>query len=237
MLASCAILFAQDETPKPVIYNQHKNEIAIDFQNLLHKIGNNVVAFAGTNLIYKKRFGEKRFVSVNEKKALRFQLGGYVDTPISSDTISNQLEFPASSYFNIKDSYTNLTTSIGIEWQKQYEERLQLFYGFDIGASYYRSSGIQSYTISSSSSTFTEGLSKDVRFPVYGFLGFKVFLHPRFSVSIESSINAGIGFEKNTLTRHDANAVEQKLLLRSDKRTEFIFNIDYLRYLNLSYYF
>lgn len=238
MLTFCALLFAQEEAPKPIIYNQHKNEIAIDFQSLLHKVGSDAILVSGTNLIYKRRFGEKRFVSVNEKKALRFQLGGNVDVPISTDTVLNQGGFPVTSFFNNNNSYTRLTTSIGIEWQKQIEPRLQLFYGVDLGGSYQRSKGVQSLTyISGTLTSYTEGISNSIGIPVNGFMGIKVFIHPRFSASIESSVLLGINFEENTSNRHYFDNFSPTELLRSDKRSEFYFGMDYLRYLNLSYYF
>jgi len=68
-------------------WNKHRHEVGLDFQFLDRDLR---LRFIGSNLIYKKHIGEKKFISRNEKKALRLQIGGFVDYPIGKqDSLEN----------------------------------------------------------------------------------------------------------------------------------------------------
>lgn len=234
-------LFGQEEKKtekeKTVIYNQFKNEIGIDFQGLFNRsyLGNSVI---GTNFIYKRRIGEKKFVSVNEKKVLRFQIGGSGDIPISTDTLDNRKNgTPILNQFTLEDSYFSLRTTIGLEWQRQFK-KFQLFYGFDSGVTYTKDTGISSASYSSGNLvSYREGINQNIGVPLNGFIGFKYFFNPRISISLESYMSTSINFAKITSTIHYTDPDQDARLLISGKRNDINFGFDYLRYLNLSYYF
>jgi hypothetical protein len=82
----------KENTKSEIKWNQYKNEIALDCKFLNKDLNLNSI---GTNLMYKKRFGEKKFISVTDKKSWRFQIGGYADYPLSSkDTFNFWGQYP-----------------------------------------------------------------------------------------------------------------------------------------------
>ena len=126
------LLWCQTEKENPkneIKWNQYKNEIALDCKFLNKDLN---LTSIGTNLIYKKRFGEKKFISVTDKKSWRFQIGGYADYPLSSKDTFNFF----GQYTRFLDYEKRISISLlaGIEWQKQMG-RFQLYYGLDSGIS------------------------------------------------------------------------------------------------------
>lgn len=240
-------LFAQNDEDnkkgKPI--NQYKNEIALDFQNAFRNLvngfsnGNNNSEAIATSLIFRRRIGEKKFISVNEKKALRFQLGGTFTIPISSEEIYDSTLTGAFNFLNIKESRTDVYSYIGIEWQRQFE-KLQVYYGLDSGVRYYEDVDVPVTVVSSSTGQINfwrEINSRSISIPLIGFAGIKYYFHPRFSVSYEMSFGVAIGFLKNRQDRFEPGIEGPAEREFNYRRTEISGNSDYLRYFNLSYHF
>lgn len=72
-----------------VQWNIYKNEIGLDFKLLDRDLK---LSSIGSNLIFKKRIGEKKYISKNSKKALRIQFGVQVSyLTASNDAIISEL--------------------------------------------------------------------------------------------------------------------------------------------------
>lgn len=215
-------------------WNIYKNEIGLDIQLLDRNLR---LATIGTNLIFKKHIGEKKFISKDEKKALRIQFGGYADYPVGKQDSLDRYAGLANVNFNEGKSL-NIRALIGIEWQKQIK-RLQLFYGFDTGVNY--SENVNPYSITWISSTgevigYSTNEESELRVPLYIFMGVKYFIHPRVSLSLESTVNVGIGWSKYNRINYD-NQFNETNVTAEAKRQEINLRTDYLRYLNVSFYF
>lgn len=240
-------LFAQNDEDKkkekPI--NQYKNEVVLDFQNAFRNLvngfsgNNNYSKEIATSLIFRRRIGEKKFISVNEKKALRFQLGGAFSVPISTEEIYDSTLTGSSNLLTIKESRTDVFSYVGIEWQRQFD-KLQVYYGIDSGVRYYKDLDVPVTVISSTSGQvnyWREIKYRSTSIPLIGFTGVKYYFHPRFSISYELSFGAAISFIKNRQDRFEPGIegpAEQEFNYR---RTEISGNSDYLRYFNVSYHF
>jgi hypothetical protein len=240
-------LFAQDDKDnkkeKPI--NQYKNEVALDFQNAFRNLingfsNNNSDSEAiATSLIFRRRIGEKKFISVNEKKALRFQLGGAFSVPISTEEIYDSTLTGTSNLLNIKESRTDVYSYIGIEWQRQFD-KLQIYYGIDSGVRYYKDLNVPAAVISSTTGQvnyWREIKNRSISITLIGFAGVKYYLHPRFSLSYELSFGAAISFIKNRQDRFEPGIQGPAEREFNYRRTEISGNSDYLRYFNISYHF
>ena len=236
-------LFGQ-EKEKPI--NHLKNEIALDFQNAFENLvngltidDNNSSNAIATSLIYRRRIGEKKFVSVNEKKALRFQIGGSFDLPLGSEEIVDNSITGTNNLLEINDKYVNSFIYIGMEWQRQFG-KWQLYYGMDTGINYYLNKDVFNIATASGSGQvifYRERNNRSTRIPLIGFGGLKYYLHPRFSLSYEMSFRVAVGFINNMQQRFEPDIEEPVETEFHYKRKEVSGNMDYLRYFNVSYYF
>lgn len=80
---------------------------------------------------------------------------------------------------------------------------------------------------------------KQLTLPLYGFIGAKYFIHPRISISLESSINVGVGLSSQEMTTYSnifgqGNVTIDKIKQKGGVLT---FNTNYLRYLNINFHF
>ena len=213
-------------------WNFYEKEIALDVKYLSRELNLNSI---GSNLIYKKRFGEKRFISLNDKKSYRFQIGGYSDisvNEIDSVTYGNTSIFTK----DIHDNSANIKGLFGVEWQKQIN-KLQLYYGFDTGIDFYLSTGFLYYnTYNGDLYSYRTQDEYRVGIPVFGFFGLKYFFHPRFSVGIESSIS--LGFFR-TVSKYSTIQINSAAPEYSDylKKYHIIFDVDYVRFINAAFHF
>lgn len=228
------LLWCQTEKENPkneIKWNQYKNEIALDCKFLNKDLN---LTSIGTNLIYKKRFGEKKFISVTDKKSWRFQIGGYADYPLSSkDTFNFFGQYPR---FINNQKILSIALIAGIEWQKQMG-RFQLYYGLDTGLSLNIANNPIDRLYYMDTTVFqaegTESLKAGI--PFIGFMGLKYFFHPRFSVAIESSVTLGVFYSKFTTIIHDQTLTE---IARYENKnsTNIIFDTNYLRFINVAFH-
>lgn len=236
------VLFSQgdkpkDEQKKETRWNVYKNEIALDFKFLNRDLN---LQSIGSNFIYKKRFGEKKFISLNEKKSWRFQIGGYANYPVSTqDTINATRTSYEHRNFNNIDMRINLLA--GIEFQRQFD-KLQLYYGFDSGVSYVLTVGPHSFRYYTNSFMEEYIRSEDSSFgiPIVGFIGLKYFFHPRFSLSIESALSIGVAWVRSEyLYYNNFNDIDKIELVKTEvaKRTDIRFGTNYLRFINAGFHF
>lgn len=191
----------------------------------------------GSNLIFKKHFGEKKFISNNEKKALRIQFGGFADYPVGKQDSLGSFSGLTNVDFNEGKSL-NIRALIGVEWQKQIK-RIQLFYGIDGGISY--SEQVDPYSITWFASNgviigYSTNDESELRVPFYMFMGIKYFIHPRVSISLESALNVAIGWATYKRIDYD-NQFNETSVSAEAKRRDINFGTDYLRYLNVSFHF
>ena len=221
----------KENTKDEIRWNQYKNEIALDCKFLNKDLNLNSI---GSNLIYKKRFGEKKFIAVNEKKSWRFQIGGFADYPvISKDTFNfNNL----SPRFIDNEKIINVRLLAGIEWQKQMG-RFQLYYGIDTGLSFFKEDDpINYYRFYSNGDVDYEGYERfDAGIPFIGFMGLKYFFHPRFSVAIESSLSLGVFYSKYTTIGHNGLLEETYRFVNKDNMN-ITFGTNYLRFINVAFH-
>jgi hypothetical protein len=101
------ISFSQKEKDKPIIFNKHKYEVGIDFQYAFSRYGD-----IGTSLVFKKRIGEKKYISINEKRALRFLL--YINGTVPLNDF-NQQEISGLTFYELRDfiaSNFNISASV-----------------------------------------------------------------------------------------------------------------------------
>jgi hypothetical protein len=215
-------------------WNKHKFEVGLDFQFFDRNLRLNSI---GSNLIFKKHIGEKKFISKNEKKALRLQIGGFVDYPIGKqDSLGN---FAGLNNIRLnEEKFVNVRLLVGIEWQKQIN-RIQLFYGVDGGIGYFER--VEPLSITSSTQTgeiigYSTVERSNVSVPLHVFMGVKYFIHPRISLSIESALDIGLGWSTYKRTSYDNQFVETSTTPEA-KRRDVFFDTDYLRYLNISFHF
>jgi hypothetical protein len=212
-------------------WNEFKNEIALDCKFLNKNLNLNSI---GSNLIYKKRFGEKKFIAVNEKKSWRFQIGGFADYPvISKDTFNfNNL----SPRFIDNEKIINVRLLAGIEWQRQMG-RFQLYYGLDTGLSLYKEDDpINIYRYYSNGDVDYEGFERtDIGVPFIGFMGLKYFFHPRFSVAIESSMSLGVFYSKYITVGYNEFLTEYYRFVNKDN-INITFGTSYLRFINAAFH-
>ena len=223
-----------------------KSEIGIDFHNFFR-------GALGTSLVYKRRFGEKNFVSTNEKKAFRFRVGGSGSLPIAYeesetgrfDTLSTT--FPNSTILqnNLFEDEKSISVFLltGIEWQRQ-KDRFQYYFGFEMGFWHTKISETNRYRfiVNSNIEGSTYELIEKRRFDnqensilLNGLAGFKFFINPRFSLSIESSIETSFRMSNyNTIFEDIQNETEEVV---QTKRKRLFYSFDYLNALFVSYYF
>jgi len=234
IMALPCIAFCQtdnEDQKSEIRWNEYKNEIALDCKFLNKDLNLNSI---GSNLIYKKRFGEKKFIAVNEKKAWRFQIGGFADYPVSSkDSFYYSNQGPR---FIDNEKIINVRLLAGIEWQKQMG-RFQLYYGLDTGLSLdKRIDPVDRYTIFSNGDIYYEGFERlDVGVPFIGFMGLKYFFHPRFSVAIESSLSLGVFYSKYTTIGYDVS-LDESYRFENINSTNITFGSSYLRFINAAFH-
>ncbi len=221
----------KENTKAEIRWNQYKNEIALDCKFLNKDLNLNSI---GSNLMYKKRFGEKKFISVTDKKSWRFQIGGYADYPISSKDTFNFTNL--SPRFIDNEKIINVRLLAGIEWQKQMG-RFQLYYGLDTGISLFKEDDpIYVYRVYSNGDFDYEGFERlDAGVPIIGFMGLKYFFHPRFSVAIESSLSLGVFYSKYTSIGYDALLIET-YRFENTNSTNITFGTNYLRFINAAFH-
>lgn len=213
-------------------WNYYGEEIALDVKFLNRDLNLNSI---GSNLIFKKRFGEKRFISLNDKKSYRFQIGGYSDISVSEeDSLSNGSTSIVLQ--DINENRANIKALFGIEWQKQIN-KLQLYYGFDTGLDFYLNTGfLNSRYINGDFYSYTTQEEHRIGIPVFGFFGLKYFFHPRFSVGIESSMALGFFRTVSQQTTYYASTANIEY---SDnlKKYHLTFEVDYVRFINAAFHF
>lgn len=220
--------FAQNEEKKQQ-YNIHKNEVGIDFQNLFSGV-------LGASVIYKKRIGEKKFISLDEKKALRISLGGRGELPLTDrlDVLNDTLS-PLNFTDLLREGF-QFHCLVGLEWQKQ-RNRVQYFYGLETGFRYFKYKRLVGWSWNSISGyTFRFNDEVNQSIPLIGFFGVKYFLSKEFSISIETNLQVNYQHEKidrTLINRQNGTEFESKDIIRK----EINFNLDYLSSLNFSYYF
>lgn len=225
---SCFKLSAQ-ESKSVVQFNQYENEIAIDMQNIFR-------GTLGTSIIYKKRIGERKFVSANERKVVRFSVGGSGEI-----SLSDELNFISDSIspLNFTDLFRNgyqFHGLVGFEWQKQVN-RIQYFYGFETGFEYSKYNQLNGWSWNSNEG-YTHHFNDEriMSIPLIGLGGIKFFISKFFSVSLESNFKINYQAEK-LIRKLQTPRTSYEYTSEPIKRKEINFNFDYLSALSLSYYF
>ena len=223
-------LFGQGEE---INYHAYKNEIGIDIQNILSS------GVVGATLVFKHRKPETGLIALNEKTAYRFRLSLNGDIPIGQNKIDTFLG-GVLNFFNREYDNFNAGFSIGIEKQIN-RKRLQYCYGLDLGYAYNDFQNMRYYRITSTQSGKSEDIRRTESQRYHGptitpFFGFKFFIIPEISLSIESGLVTYFNFirvqvTEQVLPNQDIETVEKSSF------KELGFNFDYLRTLNLSYYF
>ncbi len=240
-LLSCFIsnhcLFSQNETnDNKTIYNTHEIEVGIDVKKFVNSILTNSfeeISSLSINpaLILKIRAGEKRFISINEKRAFRILADAiYLQPFINEDSLiasSNQISNTFSEALNEK---LKLSLLLGYEWQKQ-NGKYQYFNGFDLGVEYDNS--VRSLFINTGNPNFRKIKDKRLLFPFIGFAGFKYFLSPKVSFSFESS------FELRYIRVFNQTIESLPIPVEVDEFSvnKIQLNFNFLRNVNFSYYF
>lgn len=228
----CISAIGQEEEKKEEIqYNSKKTEIGIDFQSIFRDIP------LGLSLVVKRRIGEKKFISKNEKKALRLKLRTSGFMPIASEYKDSIRFLPEEDRKN--DSQNFIFLSTGIEWQKQ-RNRIQYFYGFDVSISAQNEKVYR----------YATGAGVNINFIYYdetkrnfyttrfnGLGGVKFFLSPEFSISLDTSF--GFYFRRTDFEtyRNTIDSTDPPKFILSSIDYTFGYGWDYLNTLNLSYYF
>jgi len=227
----CISVFGQDEE---INYHKYKKEIGIDFQSILSGGGS-----LGTALILKIRKPDKGLISVNEKTAYRFRLILNGDIPI--EQVNYDL-YPGNPLFFVNNEYNafNGGFSVGLERQIN-RKRLQYSYGLDLGYLYSDRQYVNYRRISSIQSGKTEDIRNVETYKIHTpsltpFFGFKYFILPEISVSVESGLSFYYNLINSQVTEQILPDQEVETILMS-KGNEVGFDFDYLRALNLSYYF
>ncbi|HRI58088.1 MAG TPA: hypothetical protein PK228_00105 [Saprospiraceae bacterium] len=225
---------AESTVQSGIRYNQHKYEIGIDVKSIFSLQG------IGTGLIFKKRIGEKKYISVYEKKALRLLLGGGMEVPANAAVEAN---FSGTDLReeNLKTTTGFILAGIGLEWQKQ-KGRIQFFYGGDISTvfsalntGFYNSVYIANQNIYAN---VYYDRSRSVSTGTNGFGGIRFFFSPQFSVSAESGMYLGYRSDNTSFhySYYDSNLSVQTVE-EVEKVGSFIWKMQYLRSLYFSYYF
>ena len=185
----------------------------------------------------KKRIGEKKFVSNNEKKAIRLQLGVSGNSPINE---FNKYEVSGLTYqdlYGFSESNFGVSISTGLEWQRQ-KKKIQYFYGIGIGGGYGKRQNLGNVlnTNNTGISRYSLEISKGYSINTEYFGGVKYFLSPEFSLSLESGFI--IGYSNDTI---DIELIEVSSKTSTETnlqtRNAIHYRLSYLRYLNFSYYF
>ena len=228
----CVLVKAQDkpsEKEKPVQFNQHPYEIGIDFQNLF-------TGQLGTALVFKKRIGEKTFISLNRKKVLRLRIGGNGRIPLEDSTgISSFSPITVSSIF---DEHYSVFAFAGIEWQVQ-KKRVQYFYGFETGYRLAKTDFLSTaFTTIQNNTLYDYGATivKENSFSLAGIGGVKFFITPEFSVALETSLT--VSYLREKVIRKDL--IPNGFFDFSEdeySNSSINYTSDYLNALYLSYYF
>jgi hypothetical protein len=219
-------------------YHQYKNEIGIDMQHIFGTFFNGTPGL-GARLIYKHRKPATGLIAVNEKTAYRIQLGivGALDLG------DRQFDTLESGFFALNvDGRDNLYCfgAVGIERQMQ-RGRLQYFLGGDLGYAYRLSEFNDYFRIISLPSGKTEDFVEVERTVTHGpmligFFGFKYFILPEISLSLETGFQ--IAYEFNQLHQWEKNLSNGEVGgVQKGKYNTLRLELDYLRALNLSYYF
>lgn len=221
-----------------VNYHKYKNEIGIDFQHLFGTFYSSPAI--GTSLIYKRRAPETGLIAVNEKKAYRFQLslGGQAELGERKvDTLINTL-------FDLFDgddrNYLSVGFAVGMEKQIN-RNRFQYSYGLDLGYRYLDERVISWLYTSSGISGKTRYIRRVIHTTSHGptlvpFFGFKFFIVPEISLSLESGIPVTMSFISRSNTEQDLPDEEIETV-KKESLKEIDFYFDFLRTLNVSYYF
>lgn len=228
LLVSCISVSAQ-KINKEKQFNIYKHEIGIDFQNIFR-------GSLGTSIIYRRRMGEKKFVSLNDKRSLRVRLGGSGNLLLSdrldllNDTIS------PINFNDLLEEGFQCHLLVGYEWQKQ-KKRVQYFYGFETGIRYFDYNYLTGWSWSSINGyTYRFNDEKSVAVPIILLGGVKYFITPEFSIALETSFE--IGYKRKKIDRSTETPSTGSRYERKDiKRHEIDFQMDYLSALNFSYYF
>jgi len=222
-------LSAQENTKEEPVYNQFKNEIGIDFQGIFS-------SSLGSSLVFKKH--------TKENRALRLQTSFRVDNTLKIDTtlyFSPSIpSSPGTNFRDIEPKSITIQPLIGLEWQRNMG-RWQLFYGFDTGIGFqYSQLFSRSFSRTENGVLIDRGFvssqKRDFTIPAIGFWGFKYFINSRISISAESSVFLGYSFSKFIETENSSlNKTERDIAKQNESKLMAYF--DYLRFLNLSYYF
>lgn len=223
----------EKQVKNEVKYNQHEYEIGIDVKSIFSLQG------IGSGLIFKKRIGEKKYINVYEKRALRLSLGGAFEVPTNAKVEGNS---PGNDVRDLKSARGSILAGVGLEWQKQ-RERIQFFYGGDCFAAHSTfGTGLYSSVVYISDQNITANVyydqTRSLTTGVNGFGGIRFFFSPRFSVSAESGMLIGYRFGKTRFhyTYVDSNFSPQKIT-REEKAGSIVWQTQYLRSLYFSYYF
>ena len=221
--------FSQEEE---IQFHKYKNEIAIDIQNLFE-------GTPGTALTYKKRKPETGLIAVNEKTAYRFQLtlGGNQDI---GDHQFDSLNTNLISFNDLNNDFLSLGTAVGIERQIN-RKQLQYFYGLDAGYTYSTNTTDRYIRFVSPVSGKIQDIRETINSKSHGpalslFFGFKYFIVPEISLSVESGLLNSFRFIHRDETEVDLSTNES-YIVREETYKELSFIFDYLRMLNVSYYF
>lgn len=233
------LVIAQSVTTDSSKYNNFKNEIGIDFQNVFRASG-----ILGGQLIYKRKIGAK---TGRVQKALRIQGNLFVNSALSKDTanVSGDLADLNSNANPIiegfKSQNLNSQITLGIEWQFQ-RNRFQYFCGFDTGFGYSFSNNARiAGNVVDQNNVVLYRLSEireNENFSLNGYLlgGAKYFLTPRLSLSVESALN--LGYSRRNVQEYVYRNLDPAVTgERKTATNNFVVFMDYLRYLNLSYSF
>lgn len=226
---------SETPTKNAVKYNQHKYEIGIDVKSLFSLQG------IGTGFIFKKRIGEKKYISVYEKRALRLLLGGQYAIPtnanVDADFIGTDLREES-----LKKAEGSVFAGAGLEWQKQ-RDRVQFFYGGDLLTEFsvFESVAYSVYLPNQGNyySNETNYRYRTIAAGLNGFGGIRFFLSPRFSLGVESGIYLGYESRKTSWqynyysdTNQSLNTVENE-----EKVGSIVWRTQFVRALYFSYYF
>lgn len=228
-LISCISLFGQDQE---INYLKYKKEIGIDFQSIFN-------GSLGTSLVFKVRKPETGLIAVNEKTAYRFKITLNGNVPIGD----KQIDTLGNSLINFLDTDLNRFSAgfaVGLERQIN-RKRLQYSYGLDLGYDYYTNKYVRYYRTTSSLSGKTVDYQNVEALTSHGpsltpFFGFKYFILPEISVSMETGLFMNFTFNK---VHETEQVIPGQEVETTQKYTynEMNFYFDYLRALNLSYYF
>lgn len=123
--------------------------------------------------------------------AYRFllSLGGNQETQ-RNDSVQLSTNGGASYLVPLSSGYNNVSVSVGYEWQQQLG-RFQLFYGYSAGLSFSRSQqSLQLYSLTTRERPTFDVHDAYLGMSISSLAGVKFYVHPRFSLSLESAFSA-----------------------------------------------